>query len=252
MWNARVTVDIQDNATMVINTGVDPEVRLFLPILRNKALDEPEGFSADALIACSKIVPEISGITTKFRAAFAQYNHHNVPVMLKVFDYTRENLLYDLYNEHNPGHLFVLMHCFGGWWAGVATHIFANVVLEECQAFRLRLEQQSNTVAPASMDLDLMFGLLACICKAFGSSARTPLIPHYPQGTPPDPIALFADSIASRYQHLKRPDIRAQLINALIDWHVPVYMRQPKQRIIWQPHNHIDRARAFLEKYLKQ
>lgn len=249
MWAARVTVDIDnDRGFMVIKTGIDPEVQLYLPVLKDKTLDGPEGFSSDVLYQASKIVPEITGITSKYREAFSEFTHKDVPRMLQVFDYVRSNLMYGLYNENNPGHLFVLIQCFGGWWAGVATQIFASVLLRECSLFRIA------RAGPESMDLDLMFGMLACICKAFGTSARTPLIPHYPQGTPPDPIALFADTIASRYKHLKRPLLREELIKSLINWHIPRYMRhlsQEKDRQLWQPHNHIDRTRAFMEKSLK-
>ena len=246
----RLTVDINDAGYISIGTGVDQEVQVYIPILKLKILDEPEGYCADALYACSKYVPEMKGVTDRFRERLGQFHHRESDIALRVFDYARANFLYNLYNPENPGHLFVLIHCFGGWWAGIAAHIFAGILLDWCVAYKASMEQNTGTVANQGKEFELMIGLLACISKSFGISARTPLIPHYPSGSPPDPVSLMTDAITTRYPHLKR--YREDLLKALRDWHIPKYVKMttPDYKRMWLPQNHIERSRALMDVHL--
>jgi hypothetical protein len=247
----RLTVDVNSVAGYIsIGTGIDQEVQVYIPILKLKILDEPEGYCPDALYACSKYVPEMKGVTDKFRDRLSQFHHRESDTALRVFDYARSNYLYGLYNPDNPGHLFVLIQCFGGWWAGIAAQMFAGVLMDWCVAYKTSMEENTGRISAPGKELDLMIGLLACISKSFGISARTPLIPHYPSGSPPDPVALMADAIVTRHPHLRR--FREDLMKALRDWHIPKYARTVTKdyKRIWLPHNHIERSRALMDAHL--
>ena len=245
-----VSIDVRENTGVVaIRAGAAPDVEVFLPIVKNRALDEPEGFCPDALTACTRYVPAIKGFATALREKLAQVAHRDVAQAVAVLDFTRENLLYGLFDADNPGHAFVLIQCFGGLWGGIAAQLFAAVLLEECTKFKCAMEARSGVRASPSKEVDMVMAILASICKAFGCSARTPIIPRYPQGAPPDPVVLLADAIASRHPQLKK--VRDDLIRSLRDWHIPRYMRSyaedAKLRQHWLPQNQVDRTRAFME-----
>lgn len=244
-----VTLDVRDDGFMVLRAPGTQEVQIYLPILKNKILDEPEGYNPDVLYASLKYVPQIKGIFSRFRERLANFRHADTERMVAVLDYTKNNLLYNLFDPDNPGHVFVAMQCFGGWWAGVATQGFALTLLDMCKEIKDAMEKATGVVQNGK-EVDMMMGVVACICKSFGCSARTPIIPHYPGGSPPDIVVLLADTICSKHPHFKKPSVREDFIRALRDWHVPKYMRLPsgKHRVQWQPQNHIDRTRAFMER----
>ena len=219
------------------------QLRIHLPIVRRRELDGPEGFRSDVMLACNEFVPMIVGIGARFREKFAEFKHVDTPWMLRVFDFTCERLLYGMFNTDNPGHVFVAIQCFGSWWAGVATQVFASTLLTEC----VRLKP----AASAAGELDMVIAVAACITKCFGCSARTPLIPHVPSGSPPDPVVLLADAVLAKFSECGVD--RAELIQALYDWHVPRYMRGLHRfRQIWMHQNHVDRTKALMEVALRQ
>lgn len=245
-----VTLDVRDDGFMVLRAPGTQEVHIYLPILKNKILDEPEGYNPDVLYASLKYVPQIKGIFDRFRQSFSNFHHADTIKMVAVLDYTKNNLLYNLFEPDNPGHVFVAMQCFGGLWAGVATQAFASTLLEMCKEIRDAMERTTGVQNKSGKEIDMMLGVVACICKSFGCSARTPIIPHYPGGSPPDPVVLLADTICVKYPQFKKSNLREDFIKVLRDWHVPKYMRLPggKHRQQWLPQNHIDRTRAFMER----
>jgi hypothetical protein len=239
-----VSLDARDNGFMeikIVPTGEN--VLLYLPILKRTELDTVEGFQSDALYACNKYVPQLKGITDSFEERFSKFSHADTINMLRIFNFVRSKLMYGIYDSNNPGHLLISLQCFGGWWAGVASQIFNEVLLEKCEIFckEQKCDDQHKIY-------DMMMSILACICKAFGCSARTPLIPHMPQGgTGPDPVAIFADSIINRYPAYGVRHRREELIKALKDWHIPKYVRRESNiRQIWLPYNHIDRTALLI------
>ena len=236
-----------DIGYLIIRTNSFPDVYIHLPIIKHKILDQPEGFAADALIACSKYVPEMPGIADRFRCKMSQYEHRDTAMLMSVYDFVRDNLLYGLFNPNNPGHLFVLIQCFGGYWAGIASQYYATILLEECTKYKMqKRSSHQNEDEDDRKEIDLMIGVIGCICKCFGCSARTPLMPHYPTGLPPDPVVLLADTIVYKHKHLQRGMFREELIKQLHNWQVPKYMRK-HPRNIWMSQNYIDRTKAFIE-----
>ncbi len=245
-----VTLDVRDDGFMILRSPGTREVQIYLPILKNRTLDGPEGYSPDVLYASLKHVPSIKDIFGRFRQCFSNFHHVDTDRMVAVLDYTRNNLLYNLFDPDNPGHVFVAMQCFGGWWAGVATQAFATTLLEMCNEIKDAMEKAAGIMhSKSGKEIDMMMGVVACICKSFGCSARTPIIPHCPSGSPPDPVVLLADAICAKYPYFKKSNVRDNLLRALRDWHIPKYMRLPngKHRQQWLPQNHIDRTRAFME-----
>lgn len=249
-----VTVETRDDGFMVVKGPGSREALVYLPILKKKILDEPEGHSPDVLYASLKYVPQLNGMYDRFKAALSAFSHSDTSRMVLVMEYTKQNLLYGLFNPDNPGHVFVAMQCFGGWWAGVAAQIFTATLLEMCKEFKVSIEKSTGARSADTKELDMVMGVLACICKSFGCSARTPIIPHYPGGAPADPVVLLADAMCSKYPHLKGPNVREGLLRALRDWHVPRYMRSSggDYRRTWLAQNHVDRTRAFMEMALRK
>jgi hypothetical protein len=238
-----LTVEECDSGFVTISGDKIAKGYVYLPIVKNKILDSPQGFEPDAMFACSKYVPEMPGISALFRQKLSAFAHCDTEIMLRMLDFVRDNLMYGFYNPNNPGHLFIVMQCFGGWWAGVASQIFASVLLEECTKYK----QRSGNTEPGK-ELDMMLGVISCICKSFGCSARMPLMPHYPSGSPPDPVVLLADTVIVKFPQFKRQ--REDLIKGLRDWHIPKYMRTTIRdaRNIWLSQNQIDRTKAFIER----
>lgn len=238
-----VTIQTSDDGVMTISASRHRSARpedfaVYLPILKKGILDTHEGLCPDALNACSKYVPEIKGISDKFTAQFvAITTHKDAQSMLSVFEYTKDNLMYGLYNGNNPGHLYVAIQCFGGVWAGIASQTFATVLLSMCAD----MKRAANS---SCSEIDMAIGVIGCICKSFGCSARTPLIPRFPEGSPPDPNVLLSDAICAKHSALKPH--RDSLARSLRDWHIPKCLRGPKSAQIWQPHCQIDRTRAFV------
>lgn len=219
-------------------------VRVHMPIIKKDILNKPEGFEPDVMAACVRYVPELSGITERFRREFSAFQHADTARMLALIDYAASHMMYGLYKPDNPGHLFVLIQCLGGWWGGVAAQVYAKVLLEACDD----LKGKSKNAA-SGMEFDLLIAVLGCVCKSFGCSARMPLVPHYPGGSPPDVVVLLADAILARHPSLRGQ--RDEVITALRDWHIPRYMRESLSvdaRRIWLPQNQIDRTTAFLER----
>lgn len=249
--SSSVSLDVKDDGFMVLSIPHSrEEVQIYLPILKNKILDEPEGYSPDALYASAKYVPKMKDIFERFKQRFSLFQHGDTKRMVAVLEYVRQNLLYNLFDPDNPGHVFVLIQCFGGWWGGVAAQVFTGTLLEMCVEIKEAMEKATGVRTIGRKEMDMMMGVMACICRAFGCSARTPIIPHYPQGSPPDPVVLLADAICVKYHQFRKSDVRNDLIRSLRDWHIPKYMRVPggKHRSAWLPQNHIDRTRAFMEK----
>ena len=229
---------------------------VYVPISARVDIDKGECFFPDALVASTALLRDFPGITEEFRSRFFRINHPDVERMWQVCEYTQRHLLYNLYNPNNPGHLFVAIQCYGGWWAGMASQIFASVLLQKCEEAVVAEEARRGSRAPDRDDLVMMgvVVVIGAICKGMGASCRTPLIPHLPSGTPPDPVVLLADCIIQKQRWTLTPIERTQLIKELRVWHVPEIVRRtvPDYLKMWMPHCHIDRTRAIREIQLRK
>lgn len=232
-------VIMQPDGYMTIHRPFTDDIKINLPVLQLTQLDRPELFYADALDVCSRYVPKIPGITDAFVKQFSLFKHEKTLEMLEVFSFCRERLLYNRYETDNPGHLFVAMQIFGGWWGGVARESFLVALRNECCA-----------IDAARAD-DTVLSILAYICKCFGAAARTPLMPHMPDGAPPNPAAALTDYIVGVFPMLTRH--REDIYKKIRDWHVPQFARDQKgeYRTTWASCNQVDRIKCLMEHQMK-
>lgn len=227
------------------------------PIVRVKTLDEPAGFFADALAACSAHVPKLAGFADEFRGELRKLQHppsarnptmSEAEQMLRIFDVTTSRLLYDKFDGDNPGHVLIATQCFSGIWAGVAAQCFASVLVRRCEAAAAAAQRGLNP-------LEVAIAVLSSTAKCFGCSMRVaPLVPRFPDGTgnPPDPVVILADALVARFPSELPIAHRDDLIGALRAWHVPqsVVDSQPDWKRMWIPQRQYDRARAMMQMQL--
>jgi hypothetical protein len=233
-------VSMQPDGYMTIHRPFCDDIRVNLPVLQLTQLDRPELFYADALDTCRLFVPKIPNITAAFVGQLSLFKHAQTMEMLEAFSFCREHLLYNRYEADNPGHLFIAMQIFGGWWGGVARESFLVALRNECCA-----------IDAATAD-DLVLSILAYICKCFGAAARTPLMPHLPEGAPPTPVSALVDYLVGMFPMLTR--YREDIYKKIRDWHVPQFARDDKgvYRTTWASCNQIDRINCLMQHQLKR
>jgi hypothetical protein len=224
------------------------------PVVRQRSLDEPEGFFTDAMAACSAHVPQLAGFADEFRVELRKLQHppssHSPSMseaeqMLRIFDYTASRLLYDKFDGNNPGHVLIAAQCFSGIWGGVAAQCFAAVLVRRCEVAAAAAQRQLNP-------LEVAIAVLSSTAKCFGCSMRiAPLIPRWPDGNgnPPDPVVLLADALVARFPTELPFAHRDDLISALRAWHVPQSVRDslPDWKRTWIPQRQYDRARSMMQ-----
>ena len=230
------------------NAGVN--LPFYVPVVKNASLDHPAGIQIDALTTCRDNVPAIEGIAEAFRAELRAFAPTGLE-MLEYFDFTAAHLMNGCFDPNNPGHVFVAMQCFGGWWAGIATQSFSSAMLK---LYSREIERIAGRPVPGK-ELDMFVSVVGCICKAMGCSARCPLTPRWPTGgSPPDPVYLLADSIMARHPGAIAGDLeRLQLVSALRSWHVPRCVRDCVKDYsrIWLPQSQVDRTKTIVELQLR-
>lgn len=250
MKRARVQeIDVETLSTeglLIIKRPFHEDIRIFLPILKVTELDTSETFYSDAFETCNRFVPKLPGISKDFVEEFAKFKHVDTKKMLTIFEFARDRLQYDKFNGDNPGHLFIAMQIFGGWWGGVAREIFVKCLRGRGQSIKEELDKKFNIVTPDSKVDEIALGVLASICKCFGSAARTPLLPHIPFGSPPNIVSTFTDYLVAIYPILfKYKDV---IYKKMRDWHVPAYARDDKGvfRTSWESYNQVDRIQCMI------
>ena len=198
-------------------------------------LDLPQGFKGGAVDMCMQHIPAIPNITLKFREELASFAHKDTPTMLKVFDFTRTYLLAS--DADNSGILFITMRCFGSWWAGVASQLFAATLIKHFGGDVLKAIQ-----------------VVGLICKTIGACATFPTIPLVPNsGEPVDPVILLVDLITGSNNGNVLPRMREGMIGAFHDWQIPKYLRgdvPEKYKGKLYPFTGYEKSRLFLDFYI--
>ncbi len=187
-------------------TGKD-EIKIKMPVAD---LDSPSNIYVGILESCKKHVPSVKEITKTFEHDLEAFKHPQSATMLSYLKLVMGTVLCDGYDQDNPGHLFVALQSFGGWWAGVAREIFLRCLR--------KLYDDRD---------DLVIECIALICKCFGSTATMPTMPRLPLGgSPPSPISALADYIIGIHPAVAR--YRDDLHNKIRVWHLPAYIRKHK------------------------
>lgn len=228
------------------------DIKLFLPVLKIAELDTTDVFYPDVLDSCARYVPKLSGITDNFLNELSSFKHAQTKKMVQVFEFTRSKLMYGKYEADNPGHLYVALQVFGGWWAGVVRELFLKCVRNKCRELKTELDLKFKVNTPDCKADELVLGILSFICKCFGCAARTPLLPHLPFSGPPSPVSAFVDYLVGMHPTLSL--YRDELYYKIRDWHVPAYARDEKGefRAIWESFNMVDRIKCIMEHQLKK
>jgi len=229
-------------------TLLDGAVKLYAPVCKNVKLDEPEGYRMEAAVACSELVPRLPGVGDEMRGrllscrAFgsATIARDIVELMDRV---KQQGWLATPFDQDNPGHLFLLLQCCTALFGGIAAQVLVASMLQI-------IRQHAATCAGADpgREYDVLIAVLAAVCRAFGCSARMPILPRYPTNSSslsssPNPIAALVDAIVERHGSAARRR-RDDLLEALFVWHVPKYVRAKERRYrdYWHPNRLRDRC----------
>jgi hypothetical protein len=218
---------------LIVHKTTGEELIIQAPGVVNDDINSVDGHCGDVFKASKRFGIITPGIELVFLEALTAFKHRDTHRIIAAYMYTRDELMYGLFNRDSPVHLFLVIQCVGGLWAGIIKQLFVIVVTQwAIKHSRDALE------------------ILLNISKVLGCAARGPLIPRFTQGTPPDINVAIVDCIIARNKDFTSN--RDELITSFRRWQIPNYIRPYSDPTDWAYHKQIDRALTFLKFHVER